>query len=96
MASRGFRRVVLKNRDTAEKPRTSTPAAAVAVSSRSGSMPPNSCRKAMTGSPARTNMSRLTTRAASLPSRISRGARSVASKNSRVFRSFSSAMQPAT
>ena len=96
MASRGFFRLTEKKIDTADSPRTVPTVAAVPASSKSGSMPPKSCRKAMTGSPAKTYMSSVITRAASLPKTISCPVRSVASRNSRVFRSFSSAMHPAT
>ena len=80
----------------ADRPTTVTTVAAVPASSSSGSMPPNSCRNASTGSPAATNISMVATRAASLPNTISRAVRSVASMNSRVLRSFSSVIAPAT
>ncbi len=96
MASRDFLKAAEKASERADRPRTVRIAAAADASARSGSIPPNSCRKASTGSPASTYMPSVIVRAASLPNTISRFFRSVASRNSSVCRSFSFEMVPAT
>ena len=70
-------------------------AAKLAISN-PGSMPPKNCIRLKTGKPVRMKSARLPTRDTSLPKMISRFSKSVASRNSSVFFSFSSAIAPAT
>ena len=72
-----------------------TNVAAKPANSNSGSTPPSNCIRLRIGSPVRSNSSRFASRDASLLRTISRSHRSLARRNSRVRRSFSSAIAPA-